>query len=200
MKFRRARIPGKMLVELGSGEALPAGANEESTPRFQLKNILVPIDFSECSKKAIVYALPYAQEFRAKITLLYVANFHYATSEGGSAEAVVSEQQHIERAKIELLNLARELPSCLETKTAVVAGKPFEEIVATAEVLNADLIIIGTHGAMGQRHEILGSTAERVARYANCPVLIVRERERDFVSTNRAGKTGGKLSVGGSAI
>ena len=200
MKFKPTQTPGKVLVELDRGESLPAGANEKSTPLFQLENILVPIDFSECSKKALVYALPYAKEFGAKITLLYVAHFHYAASEMGSAEASVSEQQHIERAKNELLKLAQELPACIETKTAVVAGKPFEEIVATAEVLNAGLIIIGTHGAMGLRREFLGSTAERVARYANCPVLIVRERERDFVSTNRAGKTAGKLSVESSVI
>ena len=92
-----------------------------------------------------------------------------------------------------MLKLAQELPSTVEIQSAVVTGKPFEEIVATAEALNADLVIIGTHGAMGLRRDLLGSTAERVARYANCPVLIVREREREFVSTKRVVKTVGKL-------
>jgi len=44
-----------------------------------------------------------------------------------------------------------------------------------------DLIVIATHGYTGLKHVLLGSTAERVVRHAPCPVLTVRERERDFV-------------------
>ena len=49
MKFKPTQTPGKMLVELDRGESLPAGANEKTTPLFELNNILVPIDFSDCS-------------------------------------------------------------------------------------------------------------------------------------------------------
>jgi hypothetical protein len=48
---------------------------------------------------------------------------------------------------------------------------------------------------MGIEREYMGSTAERVARYANCPVLIVRERERDFVATNGTNKLNNKNSM-----
>lgn len=191
MKFKRGQTPGKMLVELDRKELLPLWAIEKAATPFQLNNILVPIDFSECSKKALVYALPYAREFGATIFLLYVAHLQSATVETGSTDASGPDEQQIERARAELLKLAQELPATIEIQTAVVAGKPFEEIVATAQALNADLIIIGTHGAMGMRRDVLGSTAERVARYANCPVLIVRERERDFVSTHREVKRAG---------
>jgi len=202
MKFKPTHTPGKIVVELGRNDSLPITTNgsRQKSSVFELKHILVPIDFSECSKKALVYALPYAKEFGAQITLLYVAHFQYAASETGSAEALASEQQHIERAKKEMEKLAQELPASIRTKTAVVSGKPFEEIVATAEALNVGIIIIGTHGAMEMRQEFLGSTAERVARYANCPVLIVREREREFVSTNRAKKTVRKFSMESSAV
>jgi len=186
MEFRRAQTPGKVLVELDREESLPLWAIEKATPLFQLENVLVPIDFSECSKKALVYALPYAREFGAAIFLLYVAPVRNAESETDSARAASLQEETIERARAELQKLAQELPSCIEVKTAVASGRAFEEIVVTAEAVNADLIVIGTHGAMGLRREVLGSTAERVARYANCPVLVVRERERDFVSTHRA--------------
>ena len=190
MKFKPTHTPGEIIIELGRNDLLPVTANgpHQNASVFKLKNILVPIDFSDCSKKALLYALPYGKEFSAQITLLYVAQFHYAASELDSAEIPVLEDQHMKRAKDELLLLAKQLPDCLKIKTAVVSGKPFEEIVATAKALNADLIIIGTHGAMKMQHEFLGSTAERVARFADCPVLIVRERGRDFVSTSRAKK------------
>jgi nucleotide-binding universal stress UspA family protein len=89
-----------------------------------------------------------------------------------SSEVPALEEQHLERAKKEISKLAKQLPSDLRTRTAVISGKPFEEIVATAKALDADLIIIGTHGATNQEREFLGSTAERVVRSADCPVLL----------------------------
>jgi len=195
MKFKPTQTPGKMLVELDRGESFPAGANEKTTPLFELKNILVPIDFSDCSKKALAYALPYAREFGANITLLYVARFDYAASEMDSSEAPVLEGAHLERAKKELLKITQKLPVGIKIKTVVLTGKPYQEIVAAARDLDSDLIIIGTHGAMGVEREFMGSTAERVARYANCPVLIVRERERDFVTTNGTTKLNSRHST-----
>ena len=50
-----------------------------------------------------------------------------------------------------------------------------------AEELDVDLIIMATHGVRGWKHFGLGSTADRVARAAPCPVLVVREREREFI-------------------
>lgn len=200
MKFKPTHTPGKIIVELDRNDALPADDGlRQNPPAFGLKNILVPIDFSDCSKKALFYALPYAKEFGAQVTLLYVAQFHYAASEWDSAEMPVLEDQHIKRAKNELLKLVKELPDSIKTRTAVVSGKPFQEIVATAKALNSDLIIIGTHGAMNLQHAYLGSTAERVARFADCPVLIVRQRERDFVPTDRAKKAAGNCLIKNSA-
>jgi nucleotide-binding universal stress UspA family protein len=46
---------------------------------------------------------------------------------------------------------------------------------------HADLIIIATHGYTGFERALLGSTAENVVRRAKCPVLVVRESERDFL-------------------
>lgn len=60
-------------------------------------------------------------------------------------------------------------------------GSPFDEICNAARESDSDLIVIATHGRTGLKHVFLGSTAERVVRHAPCPVLIVRERGRDFV-------------------
>ena len=57
------------------------------------------------------------------------------------------------------------------------------EIAAAAKELDADLIIISTHGHTGLKHVFLGSVTENVARLAPCPVLVVREEEHEFLRT-----------------
>ena len=60
-------------------------------------------------------------------------------------------------------------------------GFTSHEIVEAAKDLDVDLILIATHGYTGWKHFAIGSTAERVVRAAPCPVLVVREKEHDFV-------------------
>jgi nucleotide-binding universal stress UspA family protein len=67
----------------------------------------------------------------------------------------------------------------------VVVGTPYDRIVEMAKSENADLIVIATHGYTGLKHFYMGSTAERVVRHAPCPVLVVREKERDFVPVKK---------------
>jgi nucleotide-binding universal stress UspA family protein len=67
-------------------------------------------------------------------------------------------------------------------RTEICQGTPYEGIVNVAKAEEVELIVIATHGYTGFRHFLLGSAAERVVRTAPCPVLVVREKERDFVS------------------
>ena len=69
----------------------------------------------------------------------------------------------------------------LHITSGIRRGVATHEIVQAAEELDVDLIIMATHGVRGWKHFGLGSTADRVARAAPCPVLVVREREREFV-------------------
>ena len=64
----------------------------------------------------------------------------------------------------------------------VRVGTPFVEIVRHARELQADLVVIGTHGRTGLAHVLLGSTAEKVVRKAHCPVLTVRPHGHDFIA------------------
>ena len=76
MKFKPTNKPGGVVVELGPKEAqLPVTSAERETaalPVFKLKKILVPVDFSDCSNKALQYAIPFAKQFDAELTLLHV--------------------------------------------------------------------------------------------------------------------------------
>ena len=67
------------------------------------------------------------------------------------------------------------------TRSKIRKGVATHEIVEAAKELDVDLIVIATHGYTGWKHFAIGSTAARVARAAPCPVLIVREKEHDFL-------------------
>jgi universal stress protein A len=150
---------------------------------FRIKQILVPIDFSECSLKALRYAIPLAKEHRAAITLAYVVpGISGAFGEYGAIDAAAMVKEMRLGSERQLATVAvDEVRGAVAADTWVCAGSPAEEIIAAARKLPADIIVISTHGRTGLKHVLLGSVAERVVRHAPCPVLVVRERERDIV-------------------
>lgn len=151
---------------------------------IQLKSILVPVDFSPPSEKALHYALSFADQFGASLVLLYVVEPAIYPVELGYIPVDIETLYRTmdEGARERLRALAeKHIPRNLRTQIEVRIGQPHREIASAAKELNVDLIIIATHGHTGLKHTFLGSTAERVVRHAPCPVLTVREREHDFV-------------------
>jgi nucleotide-binding universal stress UspA family protein len=73
-----------------------------------------------------------------------------------------------------------EVEELIPVQAEVRIGKPYHEICSMAKTLGADLIVIATHGYTGLKHALLGSTAERVVRHASCPVLVVRDKAKEF--------------------
>ena len=150
---------------------------------FDIKKILVPIDFSDYSKSALKYAVNFCNYCKAEMTLIYVVEpviYPPDFSMGQIAIPSVNVEWD-ERAKQELEKLAKEhIPSGVSVKTLIKTGKPFLEIIETASELDIDLIIIATHGRTGIEHILFGSTAEKVVRKAPCPVLTLREPIKGF--------------------
>jgi nucleotide-binding universal stress UspA family protein len=64
-----------------------------------------------------------------------------------------------------------------KVETFVVPGIPYDEIIKKAEEINADLIVVGTHGRTGLDHVLFGSTAEKVVRKSTIPVMTIRIKE-----------------------
>ena len=161
------------------GEATTAA--EPPAVHAQLQRILVPLDFSEESEKALVYAVSMARKFGAKISLLHVLPATYCAGEMGIVPDILPSAETVEKSRERLREIGhhRAGPELLE-HFVVRDGVPFEQICNVARESETELIVIATHGTTGLKHLILGSTAERVAHQAPCPVLIVRERERDF--------------------
>ena len=139
---------------------------------ISIKNILLPVDFSEGSTLAVNYAISLAQEYKAKLHVLHIYDplpqYDYLAKE------------YIEGQKSKLREaLSTVIPS--EIKKQIEVEEILEEkrpvhhsIVEKAKELGDDVIVIGTHGRTGLAHVLLGSIAEHVIRHASCPVLVVR--------------------------
>jgi nucleotide-binding universal stress UspA family protein len=154
-----------------------------------IKNILVPIDFSDYSKNALRYAVQFAKNFQAKMFLIYVVEpIIYPADFSMGQVAIPSMDADLQnRAKEELKNLANNfVDTSLELETIIKTGKPFVEINETAKEIDADLIIMATHGHTGVEHLLFGSTAEKVVRKAPCPVLTLREPIKGFSFSNKS--------------
>ncbi|MBM2846735.1 MAG: uspa protein [Bacteroidetes bacterium] len=153
-------------------------------PRIELRRILVPIDFSDHSKKALHYAIPFAEQFKSSIDLLYVVEptIYPADFSFGQVGFPSVEDELRQRGGEELQALiTNEIGTRVESRCAVRTGKAFNEIDQYAKDEGIDLIVIATHGHSGMEHVLFGSTAEKVVRYAPCPVLVVRLTEKEFV-------------------
>jgi len=154
----------------------------EAGAAFHLRRILVPVDFTENSKKALQYAIPFAKQFGAALTLLYVVEIPYGTAEVGAVDLARLSEEMRASGRTHLENLVSELQvQSLVDEKLVQAGTPYHEITQAAQDHDIDLIIISTHGRTGLARVFLGSTAERVVRHAPCPVLVVREKEHEFI-------------------
>ena len=146
---------------------------------LRLRRILVPLDFSGKSRQALEFAVPLAARYGGTIFLIHVIEpiDSYSILPGEMGVPAPDSRIAVEPCIKRLSALARELvPPELFGKVVVHIGRAYYLIVETAKDLEADLIVMTTHGYTGLKHVLLGSTAERVARHAACPVLTVRRR------------------------
>ena len=178
MKIKKGRAHNTVVLEMDRKSSLPPVA----VPELQLKHILVPVDFSDCSRKALHYAASFARQFNADVTLLHVVVTVPLPPQMLVFEAETLSAKYHEQAAKQLSEWRKETLSQSPVKATVRAGTAaHQEILAAAHECNCDLIVIGSHGRSGLTRMLAGSTAERVVRHAPCPVLIVRDRERDFL-------------------
>jgi nucleotide-binding universal stress UspA family protein len=158
-------------------------ANEKKNPlpagTISFKRILVPIDFSDHSKKALQNAVTLAEEFDSELILTYVVEPIIYPSDLGFGQVAMPnmEPELIQRGTAGLKQVQKEyVPGKLTSRIMVRTGRPYYEIITTAKEERVDLIVIATHGHTGVEHLIFGSTAEKVVKKAPCAVLIVKPR------------------------
>lgn len=147
-----------------------------------ITRILVPVDFSAHSEKAVRYATTIASRFGARVSLLHVVEDPFVTG-AWPAEAFLPNMPEllddlIKAAHAQIAeSRVRVATQGVIAATTVITGQPALAIVDEATAGNFDLIVMGTHGRTGLSHAFLGSIAERVMQKAPCPVLTVRETD-----------------------
>lgn len=154
--------------------------NRAAVEHFGIKKILVPLDFSAPSLKALQYACPLAKRLRASVHLVHVNDLVMIAPPLAPTFSLAPDFGHQLRRRLRRIG-ADCSPRISAKRCHVRNGRAFDQICREARVVDADLIVVATHGYKGLKHILLGSTAERVVRSALCPVLIVRERGREFV-------------------
>lgn len=146
------------------------------------KNILVPLDLSERSRIALSYAAMLAEHLGSCLTLMTNVNLPELeilqdSVDGGSVDegsANIEEAGHAH-----LMALADELAPGLDADTAFSFHDfPADGILAEASDRQVDMIVLASHGRSGMSRWLLGSVAEKVARAAEVPVVIVPARDR----------------------
>lgn len=140
-----------------------------------MENIIVGIDFSNCSHNAMNHALSVAIATEAKLTLLYVMATDakvFADEEEGQHGSLTEKIS----GKLEMwADECRLRYPNVETKVREAEGKIFKEIVAEAETMEDPVIFVGTHGSSGFEERFIGSAAFKIVSNANCPVFTIRE-------------------------
>lgn len=135
-------------------------------------NILVATDFGPCSEQAFADAFELAVRLDVKVNVIHAFALPGLPDGGLAARAIDEAQREAEARMSEFLrahNTSGHLGEVL-----VRMGDPAQTILLAAEQLNAELVVVGTHGRKGLSRILLGSVAETVVRDAHCPVLVVR--------------------------
>ncbi len=152
---------------------------------FKVKKILVPVDFSSLSRKALQYAMAFAKQFDAEILLFHAVTSRPPPPNLYQAVSAAQNEEVRKRAEKRLSQWRDAVVSQAAVKASVLEGVPYLEILRMAQENYVDLIIIGMHGRDGWLNELLGGTTRRVVRHAPCPVLVVREHAHDFLAQAR---------------
>ena len=142
-----------------------------------IKSILVPVDFSSTSTRALEHAHALATRLGASLHLIHVCEVPALTMSAMDAYAIAYtnwSQQLGDEAERELAKVTPNLTG-VAVSTEVLFGNPARAIVTAATARKSDLIVMGTHGHGPLMHALLGNVAERVVRTSPCPVLTVRE-------------------------
>jgi nucleotide-binding universal stress UspA family protein len=152
----------------------------EAAPYF---DILVPVDFSPYSQKALRYGRTLAQAFEANLHVLHVFDQPiYPAHYGLGDEVLIQFNPEVQRrSHDEMERLVSQFGAEVRCQIHVREGRAYSEIVRFVEEEECDLVVMGTHGLSGLEHFLLGGTTEKVMRHASCPVLAVKLKERDFV-------------------
>lgn len=174
------------MVSPSVGEAQGPAPLLAGVPGLKVKKILLATDFSTCSQKAFRYAVSLGKHFSAEVMLAHIveppapqvavleATFMDMTPQEDMTEQLEEWRRQAAAQGIEAIAMVRD------------GINPHKEIAKLARESGVDLIVIGNHGRNALGRVFMGNTAEKVVRFAPCPVLVIRDYEHDFLEEPEA--------------
>lgn len=171
------------VVRLSSRPVLTIRGSDAEPAAPHLRNVLVPVDFSRHSEGAVGHAKEFCHAYGARMHLLHVFE-QPVTPEVyiGSGAGSISDFSLVESSLREALRgVAARAGADVQTEIHVREGRAVSEILEVAEEIDADLIVIATHGLGGLTHVMLGSVTDKVLRRAACPVLTIKPFGRSLL-------------------
>ena len=137
-----------------------------------VKNILIPVDGSEGSDRAVTHAITLAEVCSAKLNFLYVANINQLAINACLSDAILDA---VTKAGNVILDRAMQMvPSGIEKEAFSETGSPAVVILDFAESIEADLIVMGSRGLGVVKGVLLGSVSQYIVEQSSCPVLVVK--------------------------
>ncbi len=174
--LRTAPCPVLVVRERDRAKSKQRARRGRTPPQF--RKLLVPVDFSRNSRFAVEYALRFAREFGSRLVLFHsipVTPFMLGEEQTMFQPNLIPLEQ--EHAREQMEKLRKEISGkTVEVETETTFGSPVGEIDNYVAKKSVDLIIISTHGRSGLERFFIGSTAERIVRYAPSSVLVVPNR------------------------
>ncbi|MDB6079217.1 MAG: hypothetical protein JWO82_2964 [Akkermansiaceae bacterium] len=162
-----------------------------------VKRIMIPTDFSPPADRALLYAIRYAETTGSEMLVLHVEH-HGSAPWGTPAKEYLhckerAHQQMRERLDALIARFSRnpEKPLPFHYRLIIVGGDAAQEIIKSALDHSIDMIFIPTHGYRGMKRIFLGGTAQKVVRYAACPVVVVREKDQDLITPPKEAEPAG---------
>ena len=157
-------------------EKKSGGVSSNGKSGDTIDNILVPVDFSQCSFQALEYAIEFATRVAARLTIFHAVHLGCAPTANAYAmydlsAPTESARKEAERRMEQLVQFAKFRR--VQFETVIKVGPPVSEICDFADQRDVDLIVTATHGRTGFKHLMIGSAAEQIVRHARRPVLVV---------------------------
>lgn len=147
-----------------------------------LRNVLCPTDFSDPSYEALRSATELALHFDAHLVVVHIVPTVpvIASPVDGLGAPAMDVGRYVREMTVQSEKMLAEtvhdrVPAEVPVRLVVTYGDPADEILAAADRENADAIVIATHGRTGWRRFLFGSVAEKVMRFAKCPVMTIRQ-------------------------
>lgn len=151
---------------------------------IQISKILIPVDFSENSQKAVNYGLSIARTYGAKVYMMHVISqrivdaIHELSIKGYKGDFVeIMKDVRQDREKEMRTLVASSSGEGIEVEFILKEGKPGSEIVEVSKELKVDLIVIGHQGRTALGSLLLGSVAQYVVNHTPCPILVIPSQE-----------------------